>query len=138
MPIPTLNDPISGQELKEILVQRFKALLDRDSTLINDIAYAGFESSLILNLKYKRSRTQDTLVWGNDKAGDTEDELDNPLAHVAMTDYYETDSPNEARDDHNLPIPTLVPGPNGPVREKVHIPEGQRRGPGRPPRKETQ
>jgi hypothetical protein len=132
MPIPTLNDPISGEELKSILVQRFRALLDRDSTLINDIAYAGFESALVLNLKYKRSRSPGTLIWANDSQGDMSDDGD--LIHDTLKDDYETDSPNEARDDHNLPIPTLVQGPNGPERVKVHIPEGQRRGPGRPKR----
>lgn len=133
MPIPTLNDPISGEELKEILIQRIRATLDRDVTLTNDITYAGFEFRFTADIRFKRSATRDTLAWGETKAGDLDDsDPDNPVISNPVTAEYETDSPNSARTEHNLPIPTMVNSLEGPRRERVHIPENQRKGPGRP------
>ena len=101
--------------------------MERNSTLIDDIAYAGFEINYEIFLKYKRSNTDGTLIWAKEKDGDTDVEAeDEPLAAVALTDSYESDVPNQAREDHNLPIPVMIPGPQGPVKERIHISEAQK------------
>lgn len=114
---PSLNDPIDGAELKLIILERISRALDRDSTLGNDIAYAGFSLSFEIRLKYLRSKTADTLVWGNAVEG--VETLDQPTE--TATDTYTTDSPNTAREDHSLPVPVMVQTPNGPQRRKIHV-----------------
>lgn len=119
---PTLTDPIDGSELKAIILERIARALDRDSTLANDIAYAGFTLSFEIRVKYLRSTTAPTLVWGN--------QILTPLAdgvvveagpEEVLTDTYATDSPNAAREAHDLPVPVMVQTPNGPQRRKVHV-----------------
>lgn len=121
MATTSLNDPIDGAELKQIILERITRALDKDCTLSNDIAYAGFALKFQIDLKFLRSKTAPTLVWGTevqtvDPAIATEDE-----ESVILADTYETDSPNTAREEHSLPIPVLVQTPNGPQRKKVHV-----------------
>lgn len=116
--MPTsLNDPIDGAELKAIILQRISAKLDQDCTLGDDIAYAGFALNFTVNLKFKRSKTADTLVWGDISEGEA---ADTPTAPIA--DSYESDIPNQARDDHDLPIPIMVKTATGMERKKVGRP----------------
>lgn len=117
MATTSLNDPIDGSELKQIILERISRALDRDSTLADDIAYAGFSLSFEIKLKYLRSKTADTLVWGNAVEG--VETLDQPTE--TATDTYTTDSPNTAREDHSLPVPVMVQTPNGPQRRKIHV-----------------
>lgn len=117
MATTSLNDPIDGSELKQIILERISRALDRDSTLADDIAYAGFSLSFEIRLKYLRSKTADTLVWGEEKEG--VETLDQPTE--TATDTYSTDSPNTAREEHDLPVPVMVQTPNGPQRRKVHV-----------------
>lgn len=117
MATTSLNDPIDGAELKAIILERISRALDRDSTLADDIAYAGFSLSFEIRLKYLRSKTADTLVWGEEKEG--VETLDQPTE--TAIDSYSTDSPNTAREEHGLSIPVMVTTPNGPQRRKVHV-----------------
>lgn len=118
----TLNDPLSGAEIKAILVARFSALLDNDSTLSDDIAYAGFRSDWLVNITFLRSETPGTMSWGTANEGtvDGENEFE------SLTDAYTTDSPNAAREDHDLGLPVLIQTPAGAERRIVRR--------GRPPK----
>lgn len=126
MPQISLNDPIDGAELKLIILARIKEALDRDCTLANDIAYAGFNLTFEIRLKYLRSKTEGTLVWGavmdtsNVKAEAEIFELAGATPDI-VTDSYTSDSPNQAREDHALPIPVMIQTPNGPERRKIHV-----------------
>lgn len=126
MATTSLNDPIDGAELKAIILERISRALDRDSTLADDIAYAGFSLSFEIRLKYLRSKTADTLVWGTNMQMapvETKEEilaLANAPTETAA-DSYSTDSPNTAREEHSLPVPVMVQTPNGPQRRKVHV-----------------
>ena len=110
----SLNDPLSGAEIKQICVQKFADALDRDCTLVDDVAYPGFHIKLEATIRFTRSRTQNTAVWADHKQGSVED-ADENLAQVE----YETDSPNRAREENDLPLPVMIQTPTGPKRQKV-------------------
>lgn len=130
MPIGALNDPLNGAEIKQIVIAKVNEILNRDSTLIDDIAYAGFESDFEIRLRFKRASTKDTLAWGKVAEGSLESSADDPddapVESVSLHGTYETDSPGAARDEHGLPHPVLIPGPDGPRRERVVIPDIKR------------
>lgn len=114
----TLNDPLSGAEIKMICVQKFAEALDKDCTLADDITYPGFNLKFSATIMYVRSATPGTLVWGDKTIGEK------PQGEVDTTtigDQYETNEPNRAREDNDLPIPVIVQTPSGPKREKVRF-----------------
>lgn len=127
----TENEAITGSELKEIIMQRISKAMDRDCTLTDDIAYAGFALDFQINMKFLRSKTDKTLVWGNEvelAQGMGKEALVDLAAapSVQVTDKYESDSPNMAREEHDLPIPVYVNTANGPERRKIHVNKGKR------------
>jgi len=111
----TLNEQLSGDEIKTILLKQIEDRLDGDSTLLNDIAYAGFHAKFEIKLSFVRSLTKPTEVWGSAgtpvEGGET----------VEVQGEFKTDQPDVARQEHNLPIPVLAQTPNGPERRRVRI-----------------
>lgn len=111
----SLNDPLSGAEIKDIIAQEVRAAMNRNCTLINDVAYPGFTVSYELRIGFLRSTTKGTLVWGRAEAGEA------PTGQPEVVDGdYESNSPNTAREEHDLPTPVLQQTPEGPKRKKVH------------------
>lgn len=99
----TLNDPLSGAEIKEIATCKFREALDRDCTLTDDKTYPGFHLKFEATISYLRQTAeQPTMMWGETAVGE-----------------YRIESPNQAREDHDLPIPVVVQTPTGEKREKV-------------------
>lgn len=114
----TLNDPLSGAEIKEIAVRKFAEALNRDCTLVDDLTYPGFTLNFMGNISYPRTTTSPTQVWGVHHEG----VVNGPDAEAVADGFkgiYETDSPNGAREENNLPIPVMVQTPSGLRREKV-------------------
>lgn len=114
MPIErTLKDPLSTQEIKEIALQEFKKRMDANSLLADGLTYAAF------HLKFEGVITlpgRETLVWAEVQKGEkltAEDEK------VSAAFEYRSESPNEARQSHDLPIPVEVKTPSGTERRKV-------------------
>lgn len=97
-----LNLPLSGDEIIEILVQRFEAVLRRDCYLHPANTYNGFSYSLTMNLKLKDMNFgKETLVWDQHKDGEQE-----ATGEVKEEEKYDSgDSPNQTRLDHDLGIP---------------------------------
>lgn len=127
----TLNEALSGSEIKEIILQEIEKRLDGDTTLENDLAYAGFSMQFDIKINFLRSLTKPTQVWG---AGGSFQEPIKPediesTANV-VDSHVSADSPDIERQNHDLPIPVMVQTPSGMERTKVHI----GRGPGRPPK----
>jgi len=126
MPQNSLNDPLDGAEKKAIILKRISDALDRDCTLVNDIAHPGFSLTFTITLKYLRTVGADsTVVWGESKVGPQPtiaDLVTQGVASEAITGTYETDSPNRAREDHDLGIPVMVQTPAGSERRKVKLP----------------
>ena len=128
----TLNDPLSGAEIKQIILQEVEKRLNGDCTLNNDLAYAGFTSKFEIKISYLRSLTPPTLVWGVRGERPSEGVETEEAGMATIDDSYTSPPPNIARTDHSLPIPVMVQTPTGPVRTRVQM-EGKR-GPGRPPK----
>jgi hypothetical protein len=114
----SLNDPLSGEEIKQIILQEIEAKMDSNCTLVNDITYPGFTVNYSVNIGFIRSPTKQTLVWGGANLGDTS-LASHYDAHDGIVGEYQTDSPNGARQEHDLPTPVLVQTPDGPKRRKV-------------------
>jgi hypothetical protein len=125
MAIVTENDPIDGSELKQIILARIESALNRDSTLANDIAYAGFRLDYRIDIVFKRANTEKTLIWGGVQEGDIEGG-----ETLLRAESYETDSPNRAREEHDLGIPVMVPVPGGVEKRRIKL--------GRPPNKKVE
>ena len=125
----TLNEALSGSEIKEIILQEIGKRLNGDTTLENDLAYAGFAMQFDIKINFLRSLTKPTQVWG---AGGSFQEPIKPEDIVSATDilssHTSAESPDIERQDHDLPIPVMMQTPSGMERKKVHI----GRGPGRP------
>ena len=112
----TLNDPLSGAEIKQIALAKFAEALDRDCTLVDDICYPGFRLKFDATISFTRANAVYTSVWGNALVGDPPEE---GTQGDLISGGYETDSPNTAREENDLPIPVMIQTPSGPKREKV-------------------
>lgn len=130
----TLNEALSGSEIKEIILQEIGKRLDGDTTLENDLAYAGFFTRFEINVTFLRSLTKPTMVWGGAVQGmvlGTDVPEGTEVNRIAITDTHTSaESPDIERQNHDLAIPVMVQTPSGMERKKVHV----GRGPGRPPK----
>lgn len=113
-----LNEPLSGLEIKEIVLQRISAALDKDCTLVDDLAYPGFGLKFSVDLTYLRSPVPSTMIWGESSEGEVGTDAEK------VSGDYQTDSPNTARQDHDLGIPVLIQTPAGPKRRRVKFQQG--------------
>lgn len=122
MPEYSLNDPLTGDEIKAIILQRITDAMNRDTTLYDDIAYAGFSAKFQLDIRYIRSRTPPTMIWGAAVAGLPEGEQGVlEKTHSLEPLEYSTDQPDVARQEHNMPVPVMTQTPAGPRKAMVRI-----------------
>lgn len=113
MPIEkTLADPLSTQEIKEIAIQEFKKRMDANSLLSDGLTYSSF--GLSMNAVFSLPG-RETLVWSEVIKGEKPVEEEKVPAEFE----YRSESPNEARQSHDLPIPVEVKTPSGTERRKV-------------------
>lgn len=123
----TLNEALSGSEIKEIVLQEIGKRLDGDTTLADDLAYAGFTAKFDIKITYLRSLTKPTEIWGS--AAETK--IEGPAEAVSTTsvsDSHTSDpAPDVERRNHDLSIPVMVATPTGNERRKVHIERPARR-----------
>ena len=124
----TLNEALSGAEIKEIILQEIGKRLDGDCTLLDTLAYSGFSAKFILDISYRRSLTKPTMVWGEAKVDNEPSLAPDAIGHIEGM-HISSDSPDVERQSHDLAIPVLVQTPTGAERQKVRL----GRGPGRPP-----
>lgn len=128
----TLADPLSGAEIKEILLQEIEKRLNGDSTLQNDLTYAGFRAKFDIRATFVRSNVKETLVWGEAEQPAPDGIETEPAGEAEIKGSYDSpDAPNLARTAHDLPVPVMISTPSGSERRKVQI-ERPKRGPGRP------
>lgn len=101
----TMNLPLSGNELIEIILQRIETRLRRDCFLHEAATYNGFSYDLNLMIKFKDMMMgKETLVWDKHEQG--EGEVAEP---VVTTEQFDSgDSPNGTRMEHGLDIPVQV------------------------------
>ena len=116
----TLNEALSGGEIREIIAQEIEKRLKGDCTLAEDLSYAGFIAKFDIKIQYLRSLTKETLVWGATGAGTAENT--EPAGEITISDSHQSaPSPDIERQQHDLPIPVLVQTPSGAQRQKVRI-----------------
>lgn len=127
----TLRDPLSGAEIKEILLQEIANRLDGDSTLLDDLTYAGFKAKFDIRIGFVRSLTPESLIWGNSERNPEPETATEDAGSASIHDDYTSSAPNVERTEHNLPIPVMIQTPTGMERRKVQI-ERTGRKPGRP------
>jgi len=126
-PEKTLNDPLSGSEIKEIIAQEIRKRMDGDCTLLDDHSYAGFIAKFDIKISYLRSQVKETLVWGQMTEIKVADGEHNGITaeftdeKVIADTYTSASSPDVERQEHDLPIPVLVQMPAGAQRQKVRI-----------------
>jgi hypothetical protein len=118
----TLADPLSGAEIKAIILDEIEKRLNGDCTLGNDLAYAGFTAKFEIKVSFVRSLVKESLVWGTAATAAPEGvETEVEKERTVAEDAYTSAAPDVERQEHNLPIPVLVQTPTGPVRQRVHI-----------------
>jgi hypothetical protein len=115
----TTNDPLSGAEIKEIILREIEKRMNGDSTLNDDLAYAGFTAKFEVKVGYVRSLTKETLVWG--MAAELPSGAVEAAGETTIADTYVAPAPNVARQQNNLPIPVLIQTPTGTQRKRVQI-----------------
>ena len=113
-----LNDPLAAEEIKAIILAKIEEAMNRNSTLVDDLTYAGFRVKFDINIGFIRSMTPGTLVWGVDSKGEQQGDVE-PLA--ASGEYESDPSPNKTREDNDLPLPVMVQTPSGPQKRRVRI-----------------
>jgi hypothetical protein len=118
MPELTLNDPLSGDEIKRIVLSRIESALAKDCTLIDDLAYAGFSVTFEIKIGYVRGPVPGTLVWGGMAQGAA---VGSEGETASVQGEYKTEIPNAARQEHDLAIPVMVNTPSGPQKRRVRF-----------------
>lgn len=112
-----LNLPLSGAELKSIMIQRFERILDRDCYLHEAATYNGFSFDLNCTMKFKdMNMGKETLIWDRHKQGEVPADAE---TKVVAEKYDSGDSPNKTRLEHELEIPVQVQeGRNTVIRKR--------------------
>jgi hypothetical protein len=113
-----LNDPLAAEEIKEIIIDKIRAAMNRNSTLVDDLTYAGFRVKFEVKLEFVRHPTPGTLVWGDECGGEQKGDVD---LQDASGEYESDPSPNKTREDNDLPLPVMVMTPSGPQKRRVRI-----------------
>jgi hypothetical protein len=114
----SLNEPLTGAEIKQIIRQRIEAAMNKNCTLANDIAYAGFDIDFEMRIRFLRGSSESTLVWDQHRQGDftgfdgVEDKI---------SGSFSVDMPDKARVEHEMEVPVLVETPTGPKRRTVRF-----------------
>lgn len=104
-------------------MQEIEKRLNGDSTLQNDLTYSGFAAHFDIKIRFSRSLTKETTVWGHTdvlpevKALGEHEVVEGPR----IVGDYESTAPNLERQSHDLPIPVMVSTPSGLERRKVRI-----------------
>lgn len=116
----TLNEALSGGEIREIISQEIEKRMKGDCTLSDDLSYAGFIAKFDIKIQYLRSLTKETLVWG--AINQIPEQETESVGQTAISDSHQSaSSPDIERQQHDLPIPVMVQTPSGSMRQKVRI-----------------
>jgi hypothetical protein len=115
-----MNKPLSGLEVREIILNKLKRTLDGDSRLADYVAFPAFEYRLDLAILLAGAVHPDIKVVHEDHKGapitDTTDNVSAVTIHQAQDQL----PPNEARIEADLPVPVLGHDEKGrPVEKSV-------------------
>lgn len=114
----TLNKPLSGAEIIEVVCNQVKKAMQRDCTLAPHCAYPAFSYAISINITFQDTGTKvkGTSVTVSDKLGELEPEVEVQTAETIVEGA--PDSPNTVRMENDMGIPVLTRTPQGGVEEK--------------------
>lgn len=98
-----VNLPLSVSEINEIMVEKFRLHLSRNSYLSGTLAYNGFELDLTAKIKLYGTQQQpvETLVWDRTREG----RQTGQFQETTVQENYASDaSPNVERMKHDMPL----------------------------------
>lgn len=102
-----INKPLSGEEIRAIIMTKIKDLLDGDCRLSSHTAFVAmrgkFSIALELEGNYPISMDRETEF----KVGKPGEDPNRPAEYAVMTEAIDPMHPNEARYEAGLDIPTL-------------------------------
>lgn len=113
-----LNDPLAGEEIKQIILDKIQEAMNKNGPLVDDLTYAGFRVKFEIKIEFVNHPTAGTLVWGDESQGQQEGEL---TIVEAPGEYASDPSPNKTREDNDLPLPVMIQTPSGPKKHRVRI-----------------
>jgi hypothetical protein len=118
-----LNKPLSGEEIKLIILDKFRLTLDGDQRLSNHFAFPAFSfhGDIAIVLQGAVHDTVERTVDGG--RGSVTDSPDTPASFVTAHVEQESMPPNQARVEAGLGVPVLGHDATGrPVEKEVKYP----------------
>jgi hypothetical protein len=113
----TLIKPLSGTEIKQAILAKIEAAMDRDCTLTKINAYPSFAFTCDLKITFQTlGSTKGTQVVSAGTGGEVVADLPEEMETVAVSNVEKP--PNQVRQEAGLGIPTAVKGADGKVREE--------------------
>jgi hypothetical protein len=116
-----LNLPLETDEVIAIILQRIEARMRSNCFFSHAATYNGFSYDLEMKVKFNdMMQNRDTLVW--DRHTDGEVPLD-AKQEVIVEKYDSGESPNRARQEHDLELPVQVQEGKKTVIKKMRFPK---------------
>lgn len=124
MPQQTFN-ALTGKELKEVILQKISEELDLSGDFGPHLTYPWIKYDFRVRvLSYPRQAvTSDPDVKAEATTISNIPERSETIHEIQVTNEQIIDTPDQARADHNLPIPTATPGPGGVLVDKPVTPK---------------
>jgi hypothetical protein len=116
MPEQTLALPLSGAEIKEILINNFRIALDKDCYLNDTASYSWIRGSVSVKLEANDSGITAITREVPFEAGDPEAAGEKTGVRVDLT--FVEEPPNVARVNNDLPVPVEQSSPGKPAETK--------------------
>ena len=114
----TLNKPLSGEELIEIMVRQIKLKLQSNCFLAKHVAYPAFSFTAVIQVNFQNTGTRiqgtSAQISGSEGKMDPEAESETEIEEVSG----QYDAPNIARRENDIPIPVITRTPQGGIEEK--------------------
>lgn len=116
MPEQTLALPLSGAEIKEVLLNNFRIALDKDCFLNDTASYSWIRGSMSVTLEANDSGVTKIIREMPFEAGDEAAEGTKTGVRVDFT--IDPEPPNTVRVNNDLPVPAQVESPGKPSETK--------------------
>lgn len=101
-----VNLPLSGGEIREIVLGRLEQRISQNSYLSDPSAYAGFEFKATIEFKLHGMSNGKTLVWDEGKGGDIT--AGDEVTMTTVAEQHVSEAPNIERQHHELPMTVEV------------------------------
>lgn len=103
-----LNNPLSGEEVRRIVMVRIGEMLTRDGRLASHMAFPAFSAKVTIAIQLEGAVHDKVERELDIKAGNPGQNPDAPSTFAVLTDEIPAMPPNEARVDAGLGVPVLT------------------------------